>query len=95
MDIYLVYGAKHSHLGNGTTTRKGMRIARYTGIGLAVLLIVAGILHQYVVGFESDRILLYVSVLFAVIHLGVFATKLGRPEPIDDGEPPNPLEERF
>ena len=95
LDIYLVYGAKHSHLGNGTTSRRGMRIARYTGIGLAVLLVVAGLLHQYVVGFESDRILLYVSVLFAVIHLIVFATKLGRPEPIDDGEPPNPLEERF
>ena len=95
LDIYLVYGAKHSHLGNGTTSRKGMRIARYTGIGLAALLIVAGLLHQYVVGFESDRILLYVSVLFAVIHLIVFATKLGRPEPVDDGEPPNPLEERF
>lgn len=95
LDIYLVYGAKHSHLGNGTTIRKGMRIARYTGIGLAVLLIVAGLLHQYVVGFETNRILLYVSVLFAVIHLGVFATKLGRPEPIDDGEPPNPLEEKF
>ena len=95
LDIYLVYGAKHSHLGNGTTSRKGMRIARYTGIGLAVLLIVAGFLHQYVVGFESDRILLYVSVLFAVMHLGVFATKLGHPEPLDDGEPPNPLENKF
>ena len=95
LDIYLVYGAKHSHLGNGTTSRRGMRIARYTGIGLAVLLIVAGFLHQYVVGFESDRILLYVSVLFAVMHLGVFATKLGHPEPLDDGEPPNPLENKF
>src|SRR5450432_4368343 len=31
MDIYLVYGAKNSHLGNGTSNRKGMRIARYTG----------------------------------------------------------------
>jgi len=95
LDIYLVYGAKNSHLGNGTTSRKGMRIARYTGIGLAFLLIVAGVLHQYVVGFENDRVLLYISVLFAVIHLGVFATKLGRPEPVDDGEPPNPLENKF
>ena len=69
LDIYLVYGAKHSHLGNGTTTRKGMRIARYTGIGLAVLLIVAGILHQYVVGFESDRILLYVSAFVQLSHI--------------------------
>src|SRR5215204_1022262 len=53
MDIYLAYGAKHSELGNGTTTRKGMKVARYTGIGLALLLIVAGLLHQYVVGFDE------------------------------------------
>jgi APA family basic amino acid/polyamine antiporter len=92
MDIYLVYGAKHSRLGNGTTSRKGMRIARYTGLGLALLLIVAGFLHQYVVGFDTDRTLLYISIIFAVVHLGVFGTKLGRPEPIDDGEPPNPME---
>jgi APA family basic amino acid/polyamine antiporter len=92
MDIYLVYGAKHSRFGNGTTSRKGMRIARYTGLGLALLLIVAGFLHQYVVGFDTDRTLLYISIIFAVVHLGVFGTKLGRPEPIDDGEPPNPME---
>jgi APA family basic amino acid/polyamine antiporter len=95
MDIYLAYGAKNSHLGNGTTSRKGMRIARYTGLGLALLLIVAGFLHQYVVGFENDRTLLYISIVFAVIHLGVFGGRLGRPEPIDDGEPSNPLENKF
>jgi APA family basic amino acid/polyamine antiporter len=95
MDIYLAYGAKHSHLGNGTTKRKGMRIARYTGIGLAVLLVIAGLLHQYDVGFDTDRTLLYISVIFAVIHLVIFGMKLGRPEPIDDGEPKNPLEERM
>jgi APA family basic amino acid/polyamine antiporter len=95
MDIYLAYGAKHSHLGNGTTTRKGMRIARYTGLALALLLVVAGLLHQYVVGFENDRTLLYISIAFAVIHLFVFGNRLGRPEPVNDGEPVNPLEEKF
>ena len=80
-DIYLVYGAKHSHLGNGTTSRKGMKIARLVGLGMAVLLIVAGFLHQYIAGFETDRTLLYIAIGFAVIHMGVFASKLGRPEP--------------
>jgi APA family basic amino acid/polyamine antiporter len=94
MDIYLAYGAKHSHLGNGTTSRKGMKVARYTGIALAILLVIAGFLHQYVVGFENDRTLLYISVIFAVIHLGVFASSLSRPEPFDDGEPKNPMETR-
>jgi APA family basic amino acid/polyamine antiporter len=94
IDIYLAYGAKHSLLGNGTTTRKGMKIARYTGIGLALLLVVAGFLHQNIEGFDEDRTLFYISIVFAVIHLGVFAARLGRPEPINDGEPKNPLETR-
>lgn len=81
MDIYLVYGAKHSHLGNGTDNRKGMKIARLAGLGLCLLLIVAGLLHQYTVGFNADRTLLYISLAFAVIHFGVFGRKLGRAEP--------------
>ncbi len=92
MDIYLAYGAKNSNLGNGTIERKGMRIARITGLGLALLLIVAGFLHQYTVGFDSDRTLLYISIGFAIIHLGVFAARLNRKEPLTDGEPVNPIE---
>lgn len=95
MDIYLAYGVKHSNLGNGTTTRKGMKIARYTGLVLAALLIVAGILHQSVVGFDQDKTLLYISIIFALVHLFVFGNRLGRPEPVDDHEPVNPLEERI
>jgi APA family basic amino acid/polyamine antiporter len=92
MDIYLAYGAKHSHLGNGTTQRKGMRIARYTGIGLALLLMIAGLLHQYDVGFDTDRTLFYISIAFAVIHLAVFGMRLGRPEPVDDKRSKNHME---
>jgi basic amino acid/polyamine antiporter, APA family len=80
LDIYLVYGAKNSHLGNGTSSRKGMKIARYTGILLAVLLAIVGFLHQQSVGFDTDRTLLYISIAFAVIHAGLYASKLGRAE---------------
>jgi APA family basic amino acid/polyamine antiporter len=83
MDIYLVYGARHSHLGNGTDNRKGMRIARLTGLGLCGLLAIAGLLYQYVEGFDKDRTLLYISLAFAVIHLFVFGRKLGRTEPAE------------
>ena len=83
LDIYLVYGAKHSHLGNGTSNRKGMKIARYTGLGLCVLLIIAGFLHQYTAGFDTDKTLLYISIIFAVIHLGVFGRKLGRTDAVN------------
>ncbi len=80
LDIYLVYGVKKSHLGNGTTGRKGMRMARYTGIALAVLLAIVGFLHQNTVGFNADRTLMYISIAFAVVHLGIYASKLGRVE---------------
>ena len=81
LDIYLVYGAKNSHLGNGTNNRKGMKVARYTGLALSGLLVIVGLLHQYTVGFDTDRTLLYISIVFAAIHLVVFARKLGRIEP--------------
>jgi basic amino acid/polyamine antiporter, APA family len=76
LDIYLVYGAKNSHLGDGTNNRKGMRIANITGLALTGLLVVAGLLHQYTVGFDTDKTLLYISLIFAAIHLFVFGKKL-------------------
>ncbi len=79
-DVYLVYGAKNSHLGNGTDSRKGMKIARISGMALCLLLIAVGFAHQYSVGFESDRTLLYISIAFAAIHLILYGSKLGRPE---------------
>ena len=80
LDIYLVYGAKNSHLGNGTDSRKGMRMARYTGIALALLLALVGFLHQQSVGFDADKTLLYISLGFAVVHTLLYASKLGRAE---------------
>jgi len=80
LDIYLVYGAKYSHLGNGIDNRKGMKSARYTGIVLSLLLVVAGFLHQNTVGFDANKVLLYISIGFAILHLGLFASKLNKPE---------------
>ena len=83
LDIYLVYGAKNSHLGNGTANRKGMKIARYTGLGLCGLLVIVGFLYQYSIGFDGDRTLFYLAIIFAVIHLVVFGRKLGRADAAD------------
>jgi APA family basic amino acid/polyamine antiporter len=80
LDIYLVYGVKHSKLGNGTTSRKGMKMARMTGIVLSLLLALVGFLHQYTVGFDADRTLLYISLAFALFHVILYFTKLGRIE---------------
>jgi len=78
LDIYLVYGAKHSHLGDGTGNRNGMNIARYTGMALAVLLVIVGFLHQNGVGYDADRTLLYISIIFALVHMVMYGTKLAK-----------------
>ncbi len=83
LDIYLVYGAKNSHLGNGTTRRKGMKAANITGLALSLLLVVAGLLHQYTVGFDTDKTLLYISIAFAAVHLVVFGAKIGKADPTE------------
>lgn len=75
LDIYMVYGAKNSQLGDGNANRKGIKAAHVTGLALSALLIVVGFLHQVSVGFEEDRTLLYISIVFAVIHLFYFAKK--------------------
>ena len=94
LDIYLAYGAKNSHLGNGSLERRGMKSARITGLLLSLLLIVVGFLHQATVGFDTDRTLLYIAIIFAVIHLGAFGAKLGKADPVNDKEPDNPMEHR-
>ena len=77
MDIYLVYGVKHSLLGNGgARNRKGMTAARYVGIALAIMLAIAGYLHQYTVGFDTDKTLYYVSIVLAIGHLILFGRNI-------------------
>ena len=72
LDIYLVYGVKNSHLGDGTDNRRGMKTARYTGMGMAVLLAGAGWLHQLNVGYAEDKTLLVISILFAIFHIVLY-----------------------
>ena len=78
LDVYK--RQKHSLLGTGTLVRKGMKVAAYTGLGLSALLVVVGFLHQMTVGFDADRILFYVSLIFAAVHLVVYGRKIGRAE---------------
>ena len=78
LDIYLVYGAKNSHLGDGTEHRRGMRTARMVGIGLAVLLLIAGYLHQVTVGFDADYTLLIIAIVFAIFHLGLYLKNINK-----------------
>lgn len=78
MDVYILYGVKNSYLGNGTANRSGMQAALLSGIALCVLLIIVGLLHQRIEGFQTDKTLLYIAISFGVAHWIFFIYKLSR-----------------
>ncbi|MBS1731013.1 MAG: amino acid permease [Bacteroidetes bacterium] len=76
LDIYFAYGARNSHLGNGTNNRVGMHTARWVGIFLSILLFITGFLHQYSAGWDTDKTLLYIAIIFGIIHLIIYIRKM-------------------
>ncbi len=78
LDIYLVYGVKNSHLGDGTDNRRGMKTARLVGIALSVLLLIVGFLHQVSTGFDSDYTLLIISIAFGLFHIFLYLKNIAK-----------------
>ncbi len=83
LDVYITYGVKKSKLGNGSSNRDGMRAALGCGIALSVLLIIVGLIHQRIEGFETDRTLFYIAIVVALIHTSFFIYKLFRHKKIN------------
>jgi len=75
-DIYLFYGAKYSVLGDGTTNRKGTRIANITGIILSLVLVVVAYLHNSSLPAGTEDELFHISLGIAILHLLLFGYKL-------------------
>ena len=84
MDLYLYFGIKHSHLNKDKHNNRSFRIVSNTGLGLTILLIAVAIAHHFTPGVEDDG-LFYFSIIFAAIHLVVFAMKrTHKPNIIDE-----------
>ncbi|MEO6837003.1 MAG: amino acid permease [Ginsengibacter sp.] len=75
LDIYLTYGMKKSHLNAGTFDAKSYRIVGWSGVCLAILLVIVAFAHHYTVDIP-DNALFYFSLIFAAIHLAIFGLKL-------------------
>lgn len=75
LDVYLAYGMKKSHLNAGKLDAKSYRTVGWSGISLAILLIIVAYLHHISVEIP-DNALFYFSLVFAAIHLVVFGLKL-------------------
>lgn len=71
LDIYYLYGMRKSHL-NARFTGRDLRTVSYTGLGMAVILLVIAFLHHNYSDVK-DTALFYFSTIFAILHLIVFA----------------------
>lgn len=71
LDVYTLYGLKHSCLEKNVKRRNGVMALYILGLALAVLSALTGLWHQQTVGWGESKILLSISFGFALVH-GVF-----------------------
>ena len=74
LDVYLFYGMKNSHLNSGKVDNNANRIVGMSGIWLSVILIAVTLAHHFTSEIP-DFALYYFSMVFAIIHLGIFLWK--------------------
>lgn len=78
LDIYATYGIKHSKLEPGKDVRKGDSTLNILGISLAALSIITGLWHQQTAGWDADKTLLAISIVFAIVHFIFYITRMVR-----------------
>ena len=77
VDVYMFYGAKNSKLGNKVPSENGLKPLYFTGIFLAILLAIVGLLHHYTLSNnDSDTGLYITSLAIALIHIAYYLFKL-------------------
>ena len=76
LDIYAVYGVKHSKLERHLPYRKGLFGMNILGIMLSVLCVITGLWYQQSVGWNEDQTLLVISFVFAFTHLAFYITRI-------------------
>ena len=78
LDVYALYGIKHSKLEPGKNVRKGDGALNALGIALSLLSVVTGFWHQQTAGWNTDKTLLIISMAFAVVHLVFYLMRIWR-----------------
>lgn len=75
LDIYSLYGLRHSHL-EQAQNRKGATTLYIIGIFTSALCVMTGFWHQQTVGWEADKTMLYIAVVFGLFHIAFFAYRM-------------------
>lgn len=76
LDIYTVYGHKHSKIEPGKTWRKGDGVLNGLGLALAFLSVVTGLWHQQTAGWDADKTMLIIAFVFAFTHLAYYLYRI-------------------
>ena len=76
LDVYALYGVKHSKLESGMNRRRGVSVLNTLGIAMSVLAVITGLWHQQTAGWDSDKTLLTVSFVFAFTHCGWYVWRM-------------------
>ena len=76
LDIYALYGVKHSKMEHNVSRRKGLTVLNAIGIGLSVLAVITGLWHQQTAGWDTDKTLLTISFVFAFTHCAWYVWRM-------------------
>lgn len=76
LDIYSVYGIRHSKLEPNLRHRKGDMVLNIMGLILSVLCVITGFWHQQTVGWNADQTLLIISFVFAFTHCAYYMWRM-------------------
>ena len=76
LDIYSVYGIRHSKLEPNLRHRKGDMVLNIMGLILSVLCVITGLWHQQTVGWNADQTLLIISFVFAFTHCAYYMWRM-------------------
>jgi APA family basic amino acid/polyamine antiporter len=74
IDVYLLYGMKHSFLNNKTFDKKSYKVVALSGLVMGLALIIIAFAHHFITT-EPDTGLFYFSVIFAIIHILLYTIK--------------------
>ena len=77
LDVYSLYGVRHSHLASVTDGRRtGQTVLSVTGVVLSFLCFILASWHQETVGWEHIGPLFIFTTAFGFVHAGYFITRL-------------------
>ena len=77
LDLYSVYGVRHSLLANNAEGhRSGQTVLSVAGVFLSFLCLILASWHQETIGWDHIGVLFVFTAIFGILHAGYFITRL-------------------